>query len=376
VTTVSTANTPTTVTTATAATPGVAQTTGRTGSGPSTAPSTRPYALLRAGFPYYATLGMRRVTTYPMDLAIGDEGRLYVLCRNDGEGGEIRKTNWDDEDLGTIGKSGRGDGQVMWPVTLLRDAAENLYVSDEGTHRISAFSRDGTFLGKWGVQGTAAGELNRPSGMAFDGDENLYVADTMNHRIQQFTKDGQFIRGFGEYGTGDGQFNMPWGVAVDELGDVYVVDWRNDRVQKFSADGRFLMTFGRSGSGPGEFNRPAGITVDQHGDIYVVDRGNHRVQLFDQTGRYVEQFTGDATLSPSGRRYVLSGGKVLRAREMTSLDPQKTLRGPASARLDGQGRLYIADFGCHRIQIYKKEAYPLTPDQIWPVPNAPYLYNV
>jgi hypothetical protein len=157
---------------------------------------------------------------------------------------------------------------------------------------------------------------------------------------------------------------------------VYVVDWRNDRVQKFTAGGDFLMQFGRSGSGPGEFNRPAGIAVDLHGDIYVADRGNHRVQLFDQTGRYVEQFIGDATLSPSGRRYVLSGGKVLRAREMTSLEPQKRLRGPASIKLDGEGRLYIPDFGCHRIQIYKKEAYPLTPDDIWPVPNAPFLYNV
>ena len=346
------------------------------GAAASTTKSTRPYALLRAGFPYYATLGMRRVTTYCIDLAIGDEGRLYVLCRSDGQGGEIRRINWDDEDLGTIGKGGSGDGQFMWPVTLLRDADEHLYVSDEGLHRVSAFHRDGTFLSQWGVHGSQEGQLNRPSGMAFDPEENLYVADTMNHRVQKFTKDGQFLFAFGAHGTGDGQFDMPWGVAVDELGDVYVVDWRNDRVQKFTADGHFLMKLGRSGSGPGEFNRPAGIAVDLHGDIYVADRGNHRVQLFDQTGRYVEQFIGDATLSPSGRRYVLSGGKVLRAREMTSLEPQKRLRGPASVKLDGEGRLYIPDFGCHRIQVYKKEAYPLTPDDIWPVPNAPFLYNV
>ena len=49
--------------------------------------ASHPYALLRAGFPYYTTLGMRRVTTFCMDLAIGDEGRLFVLCRDDGVGG-------------------------------------------------------------------------------------------------------------------------------------------------------------------------------------------------------------------------------------------------------------------------------------------------
>ena len=337
---------------------------------------TRPYALLRAGFPYYATLGMRRVTTYCMDIAIGGEGRLYVLCRDDGQGGAIRRTNWDDEDLGTIGGSGRGDGQFMWPVQALRDRHENLYVSDEGLHRISVFTPDGKFLMLWGTNGSEPGQLNRPSGIAFDADENLYVADTLNHRIQRFTKEGQFLSAFGSYGHEPGEFDMPWGVAVDDDGDVYVVDWRNDRVQKFTADGEFQMTFGRSGSGPGEFNRPAGIAVDMHGDIYVADRGNNRLQLFDHTGRYVEQFLGDATLSRSGRIYILANPKVLRAREMTSLEPQKRLRAPASVRLDEEGRLYIPDFGSHRIQVYKKEAYPLTPEEIWPGQKAPFLYTV
>lgn len=337
---------------------------------------TYPYALLRAGFPYYATLGMRRVTDYCMDIAIGDEGRLFVLCRFGGQGGHIRKTNWDDEELGTIGASGRGDGQYMWPVTLLRDREENLYVSDEGLHRISAFRRDGTFIGHWGTHGTEAGQLNRPSGIAFDAEENLYVADTFNHRVQKFTRDGQFISMFGTQGSGNGQFDMPWGIAVDGEGDVYVVDWRHDRVQKCSADGQCIMEFGHSGSGDGEFNRPAGIAVGDDGDIYVADRGNNRVQLFDRTGRYVEQFTGDATLSLSGRKYIMSNLKVLRVREMASLERSKRLRGPASVRLDGEGRMYIPDFGCHRIQVYKKEAYPLTREEIGPEQNAPSLLTV
>ena len=338
---------------------------------------TRPYALLRAGFPYYATLGMRRVTTYCMDLAIGDQGQLFVLCRDDGPAGaSIRRTNWDDEDHGTIGGNGSGDGQMLWPVTLLRDRDGNLWVSDEALHRISCFQPDGAFLGKWGQPGSEPGQLNRPSGMAFDADENLFIADTFNHRVQKFTREGQLLLSFGEHGAGEGQFDLPWGVAVDGEGDVYVADWRNDRVQKFSSAGRFIMAFGRTGSGEGELNHPAGLTVDADGDIYVADRGNNRVQLFDHTGRYVEQFIGDATLSKSGRRYILANPKVLRAREMTSLEQQKRLRGPASVRVDDEGRLYIPDFGSHRIQVYKKEAYPLSEADIWPPPKAPFLYNV
>ena len=44
---------------------------------------------------------------------------------------------WDDEDLGTIGGPGTTDGKFLWPGAILADEEENLYVSDEGCHRIS-----------------------------------------------------------------------------------------------------------------------------------------------------------------------------------------------------------------------------------------------
>ncbi len=339
------------------------------------ATKTFPYALLRAGYPYFTTIGMRRVTTAAADVAIGGEGRLYVICRDDGQGGLIRRTNWDDEDLGTISGAGTDPGKLMWPTQLLLDKDETLWVVDEGTHRISQFNRDGELLSHWGEQGTEPGKLNRPSAIAFDADENLYVVDTQNHRVQKLSKSGEFISSFGERGSGPGQFELPWGITIDMFGDVYVVDWGNNRVQKFTADGQHLLTFGREGSGDGELNRPAGVAVDEHGDIYVSDRGNHRVCMFDKTGRYVEKFIGDATISKSGRQYILANPKVLRGREMTTLETQKRLRGPMSVRVVGD-LLYIPDFGSHRIQVYKKEAYVLTEADIWPEQNHPFLYNV
>ena len=335
----------------------------------------RPHALLRAGFPYLTTLGMRRLTTFIVDVAIGEERRLYALCRGEGAT-EIRRLNWDDENLGTIGGVGKGDGQFTWPVALIRDRDENLYLSDEALHRISVFGKDGQFLDKWGEHGDGQGQLNRPSGIAFDAEENVYVADALNHRIQQFTKDGKFLTKWGGYGDGDGELNMPWGITVDEQGDVYVADWRNDRVQKFTADGEFIFSLGTSGGGDGQLTRPTGVATDQDGDIYVADWGNNRVQQFDATGRYVDKFIGDATLGKAARTYVLANPKVLRVREMSDLEPSKRLRGPTSVRLDDQGRMYIADHGTHRIQVYKKEAYPLEADQIMGEPRSPTLQTV
>jgi hypothetical protein len=195
----------------------------------------------------------------------------------------------------------------------------------------------------------------------------------MNHRIQQYTRDGKFLRQWGAFGSGEGEFNMPWGIAVDDAGAVYVADWRNDRIQKFSHEGKFLMLFGTSGSGDGEFNRPTGVAVDLHGDLYVADWGNNRVQLFNPDGRYVDKFLGDATLSRMARTYVLANPKPLRQREMANLEPQKRFHGPVSVRLDSEARMYVADCGPHRIQIYQKDAVVLTPEQIMAEPRAPSL---
>ena len=330
-----------------------------------------PFALLRAGFPFYQTIGMRRVTTCPMDVAFGDDGMMFVLNRSDGAGGEIRRTNWDDEDLDTIGKG------FVWPVQIIRDASETFYVSDEGNHTISMWNRDGDSKGKWGENGSGDGQLNRPSGICFDGDGNLLVADTLNHRIQRFTPAGKFLGKFGSFGSAEGELNMPWGLAVDEDGSVLVADWRNDRIQRFSADGKFIASFGSTGSGPGQLNRPAGVAVDMHGDIYVADRGNNRVVQFDQYGHYQDRFIGDATLSKSGRIYIRGNGRALRAREMATLEESRRLRGPVSVRFNGEdGFMYIPDFGSHRIQVYRKEAYELTADEILPEPKSPFLYTV
>jgi len=331
---------------------------------------TKPHALLRAAFPFHATLGMRRVTTSPMDVVAGDEGKVFTLNRTDGEGGEIRRTNWDDQDLGDIGSG------FVWPVQMIAGPDDSLVISDEGNHSISFWSHDGVKLNSWGEHGSDDGQLNRPSGIVIDGEGNLLVVDSLNHRIQKFTIDGNFLSNFGEHGSGDGQMNMPWGIALDpDDGAIFIGDWRNDRVQKFTSDGEYVFQFGTPGDARGELCRPAGLAVDQHGDIYVADRGNHRVQLFNRYGEFVDIFTGNAGLSVSGRTYIAANPKVLRSRELIDLVDERLLRGPASVRVYGD-LMYIPDFGSHRIQVYKKEAYELTESEIYPAPKAPSLYTV
>ena len=336
----------------------------------------RPYGLLRAGYPYLRTLGMRRVTNFPADIAFAADGRALILMRSEG-GSSVRIWPIDDmdaltDDLKGIGSYGTGDGQFVWPVQIITDPDDGgIFVSDEATHRISRFSPDGEFVGRWGEFGDGVGQFNAPNGIAFDGDGNIVVVDSKNHRIQRYTPSGEYLGGFGECGGAPGKLNLPWGVHIDEFGDVYVADWGNNRLQVFAPDGELKLAVGEPGDGPGQFNRPTGVAVDAHGDIYVADWGNDRVQMFNAEGQYIWSFRGDATLSLVARKYMLTNAVPNRLREMGDLEREKLLRRPRSVRVDSEFRLFIPDYESYRVQIYQKEAIELDRTQY-----APPLRNV
>ena len=315
----------------------------------------------------------------PVDVALGRDGLLYVICRAQdvyaavpGWYKRITICTVTGDHLGEFSGVGTEDGKMMWPVTGLVDGNDELYVSDEALHRISIFDKDGNFLRKWGVMGQGDGQFNGPAGMEFDPDGNLVIVDSLNNRIQRYTSDGRYLGGWGSGGNGDGEFNMPWGLTVDRQGDVYVADWRNDRIQKFNAEGKHLSSWGTTGQGEGQFNRPSGVAVDDDGDIYVTDWGNERVQVLSPDGKFVMELKGDATLSNWADDYYASNPMEQETRLNANIDPdpdtiaddrfrpkssiiEKIFWGPTSVKIDDKGRIYIADSGRHRIQIYQKQ---------------------
>ena len=62
-----------------------------------------------------------------------------------------------------------------------------------------------------------------------------------------------------------------------------------------------------------------------------------------------------------------------RLREMADLEPQKRLRSPRAVTVDDDGRMFIPDFASFRVQVYQKEAIPLTEGQISPPVRSPAL---
>ena len=328
-----------------------------------------PYDILRSGFPYYMTIGQRRVTSNPTDIGFGKEN-IYILVKG-GLGNGVRVINWEDENLGIYEAS----GELESPAGILVDENENLYISDEVGHKIVVLDKDGNHIHSWGEYGNDPGQLDRPSGLSFDPEGNIVLSDTMNNRIQRFTRDGALLQTIGTFGSEEGQLSLPWGVTVDQKGDIYVADWENDRIQKFSPDGAFLSSLGSFGSNRGQFNKPSSVAVDKHGDIYVADRQNDRVQLFTKDGQYIQSFHGDATLSKSGMKYVLANKVTLRLRSMGDFEKTQRLDVPVTVRVDDECRLFIMDYANHRIQIYKKEAVELGEEDMAPPMRNPVLFT-
>ena len=192
---------------------------------------------------YNRTIGVTamfgRGLYYPVDLAAGDDDRLYMLNRSsdaDKRGVRVTIMDLDEGYYGIFGSFGEEDGQFMWPNSIAIDREQRVFVSDDYMNRISVMSIGGDFIARWGDAGAGDGQLDGPNGLAFNSDNELLVGDHRNNRIQRFTPDGEYLGKFGEAGSGEGQFNLPWGISV--CTDGHVLDCRLGQRPRAKADAR------------------------------------------------------------------------------------------------------------------------------------------
>ena len=158
---------------------------------------------------------------YPIDFAITDEEIAYIVNRGreDRPAGTrlpvFSLTEEGEEYISTFGSYGEEPGQFIWPMAIALDKDTNVYVTDEWTHRVTIFNKDGEYQSHWGAHGSGDGELNRPAGITIGPDETVYVVDSRNNRVQKFSPSGELLVKFGCSSTGVGSLNGPSGVAVE-----------------------------------------------------------------------------------------------------------------------------------------------------------------
>jgi DNA-binding beta-propeller fold protein YncE len=158
-------------------------------------------------------------------------------------------------------------------------------------------------------------------------------------------KTGAVLANFGK-----GVMVTPHGIAVDKQGNVWIADFSGNKagtkghqVHKFSPTGEKLLSLGvagKPGNADGEFNQPNDVVVGPDGSIYVAD--GHDAQGMTTAKAVAEGLKRGATsriskFSPDGKFIKSWGGEF---------------RTPHALVFDSRGRLWVADRGNHRIEIF------------------------
>lgn len=184
---------------------------------------------------------------------------------------------------------------------------------------------------------------------------NSCVGSTVDP-IVKLDPNGNVVASFGA-----GQIAWPHGMDVDSEGNIWVVDARiptpqelerfpeaarlGNSVMKFSPAGELLLTIGtpgEAGDPPTHLTEPNDVLIGPDGSIYIGE--THGAQFQDEPG--ADAKSRITKWAPDGS-FVKSWG------EWGFEDGQ--LRSPHSLAMDSQGRLFVADRGNRRIQIFTQD---------------------
>ena len=198
---------------------------------------------------------------------------------------------------------------------------------------LKRFSLDGQFLGQVGdLRNPSDSSLMGPAGMTIGAEGRIYVVETGKNRVKIFNSDLTFHKHFshGDRTLGPGTFNCPMDVASDSQGRVYVADLSNNAIQVFSPDGDFLFRFGKQGHTLGCIQSPLAVAVDPQDHVYVAG-GTGTIAIFEISE------TREANFIKAFGSFGAEQGQF---------------SGIKSVHIDSKGKVYVAETGNHRIQVF------------------------
>ena len=200
------------------------------------------------------------------------------------------------------------------------------------------------------VLGTVSGVFPDPDG------EHLWILDRCGANqcagsdldpILKFDLDGNLVDSFGA-----GLFGFPHGFFLDHEGYLWVTEGGSHgdsratpgerigighQVLKLDQQGEVVMRLGEAavwGDDEHHFNGPSGVVVAPNGDIWVADGhrgGNNRIVKFSSDGTFL---------------LAVGGGVGSESKEAARFSD------PHDIKMDSRGRVYVADRGNSRIQVF------------------------
>lgn len=229
-------------------------------------------------------------------------------------------------------------------------------------HQYAKTSGDWTWGGSAGIERGPHGEIwaiDRCGANSCDGSSRAPI-------VELDTRTGKPIRAIGA-----GLFVFPHGLHVDAHGNVWVTDGgvskdgsKGLQVIKLSPDGKVLLrlgTAGRRGDDQSHFQSPSDVITTADGTIFVTDGHapipgtvpaglDMRVMKFSAAGKFLMQW---------GKAGSAAG----------------EFNNPHALAFDAAGRLYVADRGNARIQIFNRDGKFIAAWKQFGRPSGLYIHG-
>ncbi|CCQ90480.1 conserved hypothetical protein, contains NHL repeats [Nitrospina gracilis 3/211] len=307
----------------------------------------------------------------PTDVAVDDEGNVYVADRNNNRIRKINTLGMIRTVMGTGQQDYNGDAEVAretnlhLPFAITLDNNGDLLVVDRSHYRIRKMHQKGsrveTIAGNGvknfaGDNGPATGaNLEFPHGIVVDKQDNVIFADKGHYRIRQIDPEGIIttvvgngIRGnIGDNGPALEASVFPTILELNHKDEIFFLSPSGfvSLIRKVDNNGiisllistgdqdyqEAVMTAGYTGrSSHSEITiitQFSGLAFDKKGNLYVSDRINHQIRKVTPEGKII-------TIAGNGSSdYTGDGGPAKDA----------SFRDPQSLTMDKEGNLYIGD---------------------------------
>jgi DNA-binding beta-propeller fold protein YncE len=184
-----------------------------------------PDGAARGGFA--VTVGGKPVA--PIDVAIDPGGKAVYVTGNTNH--KVMAFSPAGRLLQQWGGEGMMRGEFRYPATIAIGGDGRVYVVDVLNTRVQARDARGQIftVGDWGV---LPGQLFRPKGVALDRQGRVYVSDSYLDVVQVFSSSYQFLYVLGA-GKEPQRFTSAAGIAIDADQRLYVAEMLKNRVTVF-----------------------------------------------------------------------------------------------------------------------------------------------
>lgn len=201
-----------------------------------------------------------------------------------------------------------------------------ILVLDREANQVQVFTERSAPSRSFGGFGWSDLAFDGPSGICTDG-LNIYVSDEGNHRVQRFDRTLSLVSSLVKRDSAleRARFGYPKGVALSRHGDLFILDGENTRIVVYTGgDFRFLRSFGDVEGGRNMLSDPLEVELSADDRVLVLEA--ERVVEFDYFGSYVRS-VGDGLLRQArGLAATETGLIVVSADRMWSFTREGALR--------------------------------------------------